>query len=111
MGAGRRLRESNPHVKLIGLQPHKDTSIQGLKNMEVSLTPEIFNEGFLDETRYVKQKDAAEMVSKLAMLEGLFVGFSSGAAMHGALELAKELKHGTIVTIFPDSGYKYLSNL
>jgi cysteine synthase len=79
--------------------------------MDVSITPEIFEEEFLDETRFVRQEHAAEMTYKLAKEEGLFVGFSSGAAMHGALQLAKELKHGTVVTIFPDSGYKYLSNM
>lgn len=108
MGTGMRLREANPDIKIIGLQPHKETPIQGLKNMEISRIPGIFDESFLDETRYIRLEDAVDMVRKLGK-QGYSVGLSSGAAMSGALDLAKELEEGIIVTIFPDGAEKYLS--
>jgi len=71
--------------------------------------PGIYKEEFLDGKIKVQTEDAYEMTLRLAKSEGLFVGYSSGAAMKGALEVAREIKEGVIVTVFPDSGDKYLS--
>ncbi len=109
IGTGKRLKEMNPELKIIGIEPHKESPIPGLKNTEIHEKPEILDRTFLDETSYVRLDDAVTMARKLAKAEGLFVGLSSGAAMHVASKLAKELKRGTIATIFPDNGYRYLS--
>ena len=109
MGTGKRLKESNPDLKVIGIEPHKDTPIQGLKNMQINQKPEIFDESFLDDMEYVKLENAMSTARKLAKIEGIFAGISSGAAMYVAANMAKGLERGTIVTIFADGGEKYLS--
>jgi cysteine synthase B len=109
MGVGKRLKEANSGLKIIGIEPHKNTPIQGLKNMEVSRKPDIFDEDFLDELIYVRLDEAMATARRLAKEESIFAGVSSGAAMHGVLKVAKKLKRGIIVTVFPDSGDKYLS--
>ena len=109
MGVGRYLKERNPAIKIIGIEPHPGHKIQGLKSMKESIIPAIYNESFLDGKIYVDTEVAYDYARMLALEEGLFVGMSSGAAMYGAAELAKKLKKGVIVTIFPDMGFKYLS--
>ena len=78
--------------------------------MPTAIKPGIFDPSFADETREVRTEDAHEMVLRLAREEGLFVGISSGAAAIAALRLAAELEQGIVVTLFPDAGYKYLSD-
>ncbi|MFH1787079.1 MAG: cysteine synthase family protein [archaeon] len=109
MGAGRRLKEYNSKIKVIGVEPHKETPIQGLKNMEISYVPEIFDRSKLDETIVVRREHAFGMARALAREEGLLVGMSSGAAMHAAVEVAKRVETGSIVVLFPDGGEKYLT--
>lgn len=111
MGTGRRLKEFNKKIKVIGVEP--DTSlhgIEGLKHMETAIVPGIFNEKFLDGIIKVKTEEAYECVKRLAREEGLLVGISSGAALAGVLQVIKDLDEGVVVTIFPDSGDKYLSS-
>ena len=111
IGTGRYLREQLPHVKIVGFQPDDSFhGLEGLKHMPTAIKPGIYDPSFADETREVRTEDAHEMVLRLAREEGLFVGVSSGAAAVAALRLAEELEEGVVVTLFPDAGYKYLSD-
>jgi len=111
MGTGKYLREQLPHVKIIAFQPDASFhGLEGLKHMPTAIQPGIYDPTFADETREVRTEDAHEMVSRLAREEGLFVGISSGAAALAALRVAEELDEGMVVTLFPDAGYKYLSD-
>ncbi len=110
VGTGRRLKVYNPRIKLIGVQPaHPFHGIEGLKHIESSIKPGIFDENLLDRTVFVETEEAYEMTKRLAKEEGILVGQSSGAALVGALKVAKELEEGVIVVIFPDRGDRYLS--
>jgi cysteine synthase B len=111
IGTGRYLRGQLPTVKIIAFQPDASFhGLEGLKHMPTAIKPGIFDPSFADETREVRTEDAHEMVLRLAREEGLFVGISSGAAAVAALRLAEELDEGIVVTLFPDAGYKYLSD-
>jgi cysteinyl-tRNA synthetase len=109
MGITRRLRELNPKVRIVGVEPYLGHGIQGLKNMKESYVPGIFNKKEPDSIIKVEDEEAFEMSRRLAREEGLFVGMSSGAAMAIALKEAANLKEGNIVVLFPDSGERYLS--
>ncbi len=109
MGAGRRLKEYDDKIKIVGVEPFLGHRIQGLKNMQESIVPKIYTLETLDEKINISDEDAFEMTRQLAVKEGLFVGMSSGAAMCGALRMASQLKRGTIVVILPDRGDRYLS--
>ena len=109
MGAGRRLKEYDDRIKIVGVEPFLGHRIQGLKNMQESIVPKIYTPQTLDEKINVHDEDAFETTRKLALREGLFVGMSSGAAMFGALKMAEKMKKGTIVVILPDRGDRYLS--
>jgi len=109
MGAGKRLKEFNKDIKIIGVEPVKNHRIQGLKNMSESITPKIFDPQKLDERYLVNDEEAFDTTRMLAVKEGIFVGMSSGAAMHVALRKSSELKEGVIVVILPDRGDRYLS--
>ena len=111
MGVSRRLKEYNPRIRIIGVEPHEDTPIPGLKNMKISYMPRIFDESKLDEKIVVRVEDAVKMARLLARKEGLLVGLSSGAAMYAAIKKSKELDRGVIVVLFPDGGEKYMSTL
>ncbi len=109
MGVGRYLKEKKPSVKIVGIEPTVGHSIQGLKNMTEAIVPKIYNALSLDEKVTVQDEEAFETSRLLAVKEGLFVGMSSGAAVAGALRLAKGMKKGIIVTLLPDRGDRYLS--
>ncbi|MEE8209396.1 MAG: cysteine synthase family protein [bacterium] len=110
MGAGRRLKEFNPDIQLIAIEPEQPLhGLEGLKHMESSITPSIYVRSFHDDLIPVKTEDGYAMAHRLAHEEGLFVGHSSGAAMVGALEVASRIKEGVVVTIFPDGGDRYIS--
>ncbi|MBE3587402.1 MAG: cysteine synthase A [Thermoanaerobacteraceae bacterium] len=109
MGTGKYLKEKNPGVKVIGVEPVKGHAIQGLKNMEEAIVPAIYHPEMLDEKITVEDDEAFEMARMLATREGLFVGMSSGAAVAGALKIARMMDAGNIVTILPDRGDRYLS--
>jgi len=111
MGVGRYLREQSPDIQLIALQPDDGFhGLEGLKHMPTAITPGIFDGELADRTLEISTEAAHEMVLRLAREEGLFVGISSGAAAVAALQVAAELEGGTVVTVFPDAGYKYLSD-
>jgi cysteine synthase B len=109
MGAGRRLKEFNEKIRIVGVEPLLGHRVQGLKNMKESIVPRIYDESCLDEKINVPDDDAFDTTRMLALREGLFVGMSSGAAMAGALRMAEKLGRGTIVVILPDRGDRYLS--
>lgn len=109
MGTGKFLKEVKPEIRIIGVEPVKGHTIQGLKNMNEAIVPKIYHTEMLDEKITVEDDDAFEMARVLATKEGVFVGMSSGAAVAGALSLAKRIDSGTIVVILPDRGERYLS--
>jgi cysteine synthase B len=109
MGIGMRLKALNPEVKIIEAQPVVGHYIQGLKNMEEAIVPELYDPTKIDESIMVDTEDAYEMARRIVTEEGIFVGMSSGAAMLAALKTAEALDKGLIVAIFPDRGEKYLS--
>lgn len=110
MGTGRRLRESVPDVRLISVQPDEPWhGLEGLKHMASALVPPIYRPDLADRNVGVSTETAQHLTRRIARETGLFVGPSSGAALAGALDVAADLRKGTIVTIFPDGGERYLS--
>ncbi|HBY57433.1 MAG TPA: cysteine synthase A [Candidatus Atribacteria bacterium] len=109
MGIGRYLKEKKPQVKVIGVEPTIGHKIQGLKNMQEAIVPKIFHAEELDDKVTIEDDLAFETTRLLAIQEGLFVGMSSGAAVAGALQVAKKMHSGIIVVILPDRGDRYLS--
>lgn len=109
MGMARFFREMKPSVRVVGVEPVLGHRIQGLKNMKEAIVPPIYREGDLTAKVVVEDEPAFEMARRLALEEGLFVGMSSGAAVAGACEVAKDMDHGTIVVLLPDRGDRYLS--
>jgi len=110
MGVTRRLKELNPAVQCISLQPDSPLhGLEGLKHMETAMVPGIYDPAIADGQVEVATEDAHQMVLRLAREEGYLVGVSSGANLVGAMKVASELKDGVVVTIFCDSAAKYLS--
>jgi S-sulfo-L-cysteine synthase (O-acetyl-L-serine-dependent) len=110
MGTGRYLKSRNPEVKVIAIEPDDAMhGLEGLKHMASSIVPGIYHEDELDDKLQVNTDEAYEMVYGLGQIEGMLVGQSSGAAMVAALKLARSLREGCVVTVFPDFGDKYLS--
>ncbi len=114
MGTGRRLRELNPNVRIVSLQPDSPFhGLEGLKHMETAIKPGIYDEKLADANFGVSTEETQEMARRLAREEGYLVGISAAAAMAGALKVAETLAKtgasGVIVTLFPDNAYKYLS--
>lgn len=109
MGAGRYLKEKNPKIQIIGVEPEPNHKIQGLKNMSEAIVPKIYDESRLDKKIVVTTKQAYKTARELMRKEGLFVGMSAGAAMYAAIQVSKEVNTGVFVIIFPDHGFKYLS--
>lgn len=110
MGVGRRLKEADPAIHLTALQPADELQIiEGLKHLETSIVPGIFDPTLADRYLPVEAGDALDMTRRLAREAGLFVGFSAGAAVYGALRIANELDRGVVVTLLADGGAKYLS--
>ncbi len=109
MGVKRYLKEKKPQAKVVGVEPTTGHTIQGLKNMTESIVPGIYDPSLLDEKVTVEDGEAFETTRLLAATEGIFVGMSSGAAVAGALSIARQMSRGTIVVILPDRGDRYLS--
>ncbi len=109
MGTSRFLKENIPNIQIVAIEPVKKHKIQGLKNMEESIVPSIFDPSIIDIHLYVNDEESFEYARLLSVKEGLFVGMSSGAALSGSIKLAEKVKKGNIVTIFPDRGDRYLS--
>jgi cysteinyl-tRNA synthetase len=109
MGCSRRFRELNPRIRVIGVEPYLGHRLQGLKNLKEAYVPGIYDASALDQKVNIEDDAAWDMTRRLARDEGLLVGMSSGAAMHVAAELAKQIESGVIVVLFPDGGERYLS--
>ncbi len=111
VGTTRRLRELNPGIQCISLQPDSAVNaIEGWKYMPASILPGIYDPHLANDNLWIETEAAQHMAVRLAREEGLFVGLSSGAAAVGALRVAETLPRGVVVTVFPDAGYKYLSD-
>ncbi|WP_320169159.1 cysteine synthase [Maridesulfovibrio sp.] len=109
MGITKRLKELNRDIQMVAVEPGPGHKIQGLKNMQESYPPGIYDKQKLDRIIRVQDNDAFDACRRLAKEEGVFVGMSSGAAMAGAAQVAADLNDGLVVTIFPDGGERYLS--
>lgn len=109
MGLSRRLKELNPAIEIIGVEPYLGHKIQGLKNMKEAYEPGIYDRSRLDRKINVEDDAAFDMTRRLARESGLFVGMSSGAACAVAMQIAETMDSGTLVVIFPDGGERYLS--
>ena len=109
MGVTRVLKELNPAIRVVGVEPFKGHKIQGLKNMKESYAPGIFKPEEPQAIVNVDDESAYEIARRLAREEGIFVGMSAGAALKVALDEARTLGHGTVVTLLPDGGERYLS--
>jgi S-sulfo-L-cysteine synthase (O-acetyl-L-serine-dependent) len=114
MGTGRRLKEYNPSIQVISAQPDSPFhGVEGWKHMATAIKPGIYDEFFADRDMGVSTEASYAMVRRLAREEGYLVGISAAAAMVSALQVAEELAEqeeiATLVTLFPDNAYKYLS--
>jgi cysteine synthase B len=109
MGAGRRVRESFPDVVIAAAEPLPGDQVMGLRSLEDGYVPPILDVARLDRKVLVSNDDAVTSVRALVEREGIFAGVSSGAVLHVALRLARELDDGVVVCILADGGWKYLS--
>jgi cysteine synthase B len=110
VGTSRRLKEHDPAIRAISFQPDSGFhGLEGLKHLATAIVPGIYDPSVADANLEISTEDAYQMVRRLASEEGLLVGISSGAALLACLMVAKGLSQGRIVTVFPDSGDKYLS--
>lgn len=109
IGTGRRLREYNPKIQVIAVQPDSPFhGLEGLKHIPTSIQPKIYDPSLADRVVEIGTEEAQRMVKELARKEGVLVGPSSGAAVAASLRIAKEIEEGNIVTILPDTGERYL---
>jgi S-sulfo-L-cysteine synthase (O-acetyl-L-serine-dependent) len=109
MGTSRYLKEQNPDVQIVGVQPGEGARIPGIRRWPIEYLPKIFEASRVDRTMDVSEEDAINTTRLLAKKEAIFAGMSSGGAMAIALKLAQELKEGVIVSIVCDRGDRYLS--
>jgi cysteine synthase B len=110
MGVGKFLKEHNPNVKVVAVEPPSGELVQGLRNLDDGFVPPIFDPAVLDRKLIVRPKDSIEWTRRLLEDCGVFAGISSGAAIAGAVKAAAQLERGTVVTLLPDGGWKYLSS-
>lgn len=109
MGLAKFLKIMNPAVKIVCAYPVKGHYIQGLKNMEEAIVPDIYNPDIIDCKEMIESEEAIETARQIIEKEGIFVGMSSGAAMLAAMRTAQKIDSGNIVVVFPDRAEKYLS--
>jgi len=117
-GIARRLRQKYPNIKVVGIQPKPGEKIEGLRSVKSGAIPKILEpclpcgdhrKSLIDIVIDISEKDAVKTARDLAAKEGIFAGQSSGAAMFAAAKYARKMEKGTVVTVFPDRGEKYLS--
>jgi cysteine synthase B len=108
MGVGRYLKERNPDVKIVAVEPPAGEDVQGLRSLEEGYVPPIFDPDVLDRRFIVRLTESVEWTRRLAEL-GIFAGLSSGAVLAGAAKVVATMDEGTIVALLPDGGWKYLS--
>ncbi|MVN91878.1 cysteine synthase CysM [Mucilaginibacter aquatilis] len=110
MGCSKYLKEQNPQVQIVGCQPTEGSSIPGIRRWPQEYLPKIFDPSRVDRTVDIAEDDATQMARKLARVEGVFAGMSSGGACSAAIQLAQQLDKGLIVFIACDRGDRYLSS-
>jgi cysteine synthase len=110
MGAGRYLKEQNAALHVVAVEPPAGELVQGLRSLDDGFVPPIFEPGVLDRKFIVRPRESIEWVRRLLNEAGVFAGISSGAAVAGAAKMAETMESGTIVTLLPDGGWKYLSS-
>lgn len=110
-GTGRRLKEFNPKIQIVAVEPFSALhGLEGLKHMASSIVPGIYDPSVHNRMVKVHTEDAYEMCCRLAREEGVLVGFSSGAALQGAFEVALDNKNAVVVTVFADGGERYMNS-
>ncbi|PKO24775.1 MAG: cysteine synthase B [Betaproteobacteria bacterium HGW-Betaproteobacteria-8] len=109
MGTSRFLKEQNPDIQIIGVQPEEGSQIPGIRKWPEEYLPKIYDKSRVDELIYVNQANAEKMTRRLAAEEGIFAGISSGGALYAALQLSKKVENAVIVSIVCDRGDRYLS--
>ncbi|MDD4802842.1 MAG: cysteine synthase family protein [Syntrophomonas sp.] len=109
MGVGMGLKAKNPKIEIVEAHPVLNHYIQGLKNMQEAIVPEIYDPAQIDRRVMIESEAAFAMVRTIVAQEGIFVGMSSGAAMVAALDCINDIEEGLVVVLFPDRGEKYLS--
>jgi cysteine synthase B len=110
MGVGRYLKEQNPAVQVVAVEPPAGELVQGLRTLDDGFIPPIFDPALLDRKFIVRPRESVEWLRRLLDDCGVFAGVSSGAAIAGAVKMAEQMESGTIVTLLPDAGWKYLSS-
>jgi cysteine synthase B len=110
MGVGRYLKEHKPAVRVVAVEPPAGELVQGLRNLDDGFVPPIFSPDVLDRKLIVRPRESIEWTRRLLDECGVFAGISSGAALAGAAKVAATMDEGTIVTLLPDGGWKYLSS-
>ncbi len=112
MGVGRFLKEQNPDIKVVAIEPPLGERVEGLRNLDEGYIPPVFDQWdgrhLLDRKRVVRPRESIEWTRRL-LEQGVFAGLSAGAALAGAVKVAAEIDHGAIVFIVSDGGWKYLS--
>ena len=107
-GVGRHLREINPQVKIVGVEPRMGESLQGLRSLSEGYVPPLLDLGLLDRRFLVDNATAIDMSRRIVEHEGILAGISAGAALHAAYRVAEDMDQGNIVVMFSDGGWKYL---
>ncbi len=107
-GVGRRLKEANPATRVFGIEPRLGVHVQGLKSLEDGFIPPVLDESVLDGKIIVGNRHAYSHARRAMLAEGIFGGISSGAVLHAATRAAAQIRHGNVVMIFADAGWKYL---
>lgn len=110
MGVGRFLKEQNPSIRVVAVEPPAGELVQGLRSLDDGFVPPIFDPSVLDRKLIVRPRESIEWLRRLLDDCGVFAGISSGAAIAGAVKAAADLDAGTIVVLLPDGGWKYLSS-
>ncbi|MBE7687365.1 cysteine synthase CysM [Tenacibaculum finnmarkense genomovar ulcerans] len=110
MGVSTYLKEQNPNIQIVGVQPCDDASIPGIRKWSKEYLPKIFDRSKVDQVIEISENQARNMTRKLASQEGVFGGMSSGGAVHAALQVAEQIEEGIIVAIICDIGDRYLSS-
>jgi [CysO sulfur-carrier protein]-thiocarboxylate-dependent cysteine synthase len=110
MGVGRYLKEQKPEVQVVAVEPPAGELVQGLRSLDDGFVPPIFDPDILDRRFVVRPRESIEWLRRLLDDCGIFAGISSGAAVYGAVRTAERMDAGTVVTVLPDGGWKYLSS-
>jgi len=110
MGVGRYLKEQDPRITVVAVEPPAGELVQGLRSLDDGFVPPIFEAGLLDRKFIVRPRESIEWVRRLTEECGVFAGISAGAAVAGSVKMAATMERGTIVTVLPDGGWKYLSS-